>query len=78
MLGADRDEPGRRERLLEVGKYVVALDVHSAVMNENGHEPARVDAEVPRIDVAVCQQVDVVRLPLQAFQVEEDAQLLRA
>ena len=78
VLVAGRNELRRRKRLLEILDDVVALDVHRAVVHQHRHESARIDAEKPRPEVLVAGQVDEMRLPRDALQVEEDAELLRA
>jgi len=63
--------------LFEVLDDVVALDMHAAVMHQDRHQPARIDAEEPRLHILVLRQIDRMRLPLNAFEIEEDAKLLR-
>ena len=78
VLVAGRNQPRRRKCLLQILDDVVALDVHRAVMHQHRHEPARIDAEKPRPEVLVAGQIDRMRLPRDALEVEEDAELLRA
>ena len=78
VLVAGRDQLRRRKFLFEILDDVVALDVHRAVMHQHRHEPARIDAEKPRPEVLVAGQIDGMRLPRDALEVEEDAELLRA
>ncbi len=47
------NELRRRKRLFEVLDDVVALDVHRAVMDQHRHQPARIDAEKPRLEILV-------------------------
>jgi hypothetical protein len=46
-------------------------------MHQHRHQPARIDAEKPGPEILVGYQVDMMRLPRDAFQVKEDTQLLR-
>jgi len=78
VLVSSRNELRRWKRLFKILDDVVALDVHRTVMHQHRHQPARIDAEKPRLHIFVGHQVDGVRLPRNAFEVEEDAQLLRA
>jgi hypothetical protein len=71
-----RNELRLREFLLEIFDDVVALDVHRAVMHQDRHQPARIDAEKPWLHVLVVRQVDRMRLPWDLLQIEEDAQFL--
>ena len=77
-LVARRNQPRRGESPFQILDDVVALDMHRAVMHQHRHQPARIDAEKPWLHVFVSGQVDRMRLPRYALEVEEDAQLLRA
>ena len=78
VLVAGRDQPRRRECPFQILDDVVALDMHGAVMHQHRHQAARIDAEKPRLHVFISRQIDRMRLPGDALEVEEDAQLLRA
>ena len=78
VLVAGRNELWRREFLFEILDDIVTLNVHGAVVHQHRHQPARVDAKEPRPEVLIGKQVDEVGLPLDALEVEEDAELLRA
>ena len=76
VLVADRNKLWGREFLFEILNYVVALDMHGTVVHQHRHQPARVDAEEPRLEVLVVKQVNKVGFPLDALEVEEDSKLL--
>ena len=78
VLVSRRNELRRRKCLFEIGDDVVALDMHGAIVHQHRHQPARIDAEKPWPEILVAGQIDGMRLPRNAFEVEEDAQLLRA
>jgi hypothetical protein len=63
--------------LFEIFDNVVTLDVNGAVMDQHWDQPARIDAQKPRREIIVAVQIDVVRLPGNALEVEKDAKLLR-
>src|SRR6516165_824398 len=76
VLVAGRNELWGREFMFEILDYVVALDVHGTVVHQHRHQPARVDAEEPRLEVLVGKQVNEVGFPLDALEVEENSKLL--
>ena len=76
VLVAGRNELWGREFLFEILDYVVTLNVHSNIMHQHRHQPARVDAEEPRLEVLVGKQVNEVGFPLGALEVEEDLKFL--
>ncbi|HEX4040374.1 MAG TPA: hypothetical protein VHY10_01620 [Xanthobacteraceae bacterium] len=78
ILVAGRDQLRLGKCPFQILDDVVALDVHGAVMHQNRHQPARIDAEKPRLHVLMRHQFDRMRLPRDAFEVEKDAQFLRA
>ena len=78
VLVTRRDQPRHRKFLFEILDDVVALDVHGAVIDQHRHQPARIDAEEPRLHVLVVRQIDRMRLPRNTLEIEEDAKLLRA
>src|SRR4051794_34921831 len=78
LLVASWNKPRRRIFFLEVLDDVIALDVHSSIMDEHRHQPARVDAKKPRLHVFMSRQINRMRLPWNFLQVEEYAKLLRA
>ena len=78
VLVAGRNELWGREFLFEILDYIVTLDVHGTVVHQHRHQPARVDAEEPLLEVLVGKQVNEVGFPLDALEVEEDSKLLRA
>ena len=71
-----RNEFWRGECLFEILDDVVAFDVHRAVMHQDRYQPARIDAEKPGLKVLIRREVDGMRLPWDALEVEKDAQLL--
>jgi hypothetical protein len=77
FLMACRNKPWRRKSFFEILDDVVALDVHSAIMDQDRHQPARIDAEKPRLHVLVAWQIDGMRLPWNLLEIEEYAKLLR-
>ena len=78
VLVAGRNQLRRGKFPLQILDDVVAFDVHRTVMHQHRHQAARIDAEKPRLHVLVAGQIDRMRLPRNAFEIEEDAQLLRA
>jgi hypothetical protein len=78
ILVAGRNKPRRRNSFFEILDDVIALDVHSPIMDEHRHQPARIDAEKPRLHVLVTGQINWMRLPWNLLEVEEDTKLLRA
>ena len=79
VLGIGLRKEGRRIRreFIEVLKDVVALDVYNAVVNQDRHDPARIDAEVPGAHVFVRGEVDRMRRPREPFLPEQHPHLLR-
>src|SRR5271166_6830458 len=78
VLVAGWNEPPRWKCFFKILNDVVALDVYRAIMHQHRNQPARIDTEKPRTEVLVGRQVDEMRFPLDTFEVEEDAELLRA
>src|SRR5260370_37419223 len=74
---AGRNKPRCRTSLFEILDDVVALDVHSAVMDQHRHQSARIDAEKPWLHIFVARQIDGMRLPLNLLEVKEYAKVLR-
>ena len=52
--------------------------MHGAVMHQHRHQSARIDAEKPRLHVLVVRQIDRMRLPFNALEIEKHPKLLRA
>ncbi len=77
VLMSSRNELRRWKRVFEVLDGVVALNVHRAVVHEQRNQPARIDAKKPSAEILVGVQVDEMRFPLDALEVQKDAQLLR-
>ena len=76
VLVAGRNELWGWEFLFEILDDVVTLDVHGTVVHQHRHQPARIDSEEPRQEVLIGKQVNEVGFPLDALEVEEDAELL--
>src|SRR5260370_38161870 len=74
---AGRNKPRCRTSLFEILDDVVALDVHSAVMDQHRHQSTRIDAEKPWLHIFVARQIDGMRLPLNLLEVKEYAKFLR-
>src|SRR4051812_37786089 len=47
-------------------------------MHQHRHQATRIDAEKPWAEILVSTQIDEMRRPRDAFEIEEDAKLLRA
>jgi hypothetical protein len=77
ILMAGWNESGFGKSPFDVLDDVVALYVNRAIVYQHGHQPARIDTKEPRLEVFACHQIDQVRLPSDAFEVQENTQLLR-
>jgi hypothetical protein len=71
-------EPRFGEHVFQILDYIVAFDVDCAIVNEHRSQSTWIDAQKPRLDVLVGQQIDGMRLPIDTLQIEEDPNLLRA
>ena len=75
-FAARRDKRWLGKDFFEMGQDVVTLDVHRAIVDEDGHQPPGVDAQKPGTEVLLRPQVHHMRRPVSALQVQKDPGLL--
>ena len=70
------DQPRHGKPPVDQRDNIVALDMDFAVDDQRRDQPARIDAEIPFAQILSPRQVDRMRLPVDALQVEDDPGLL--